>query len=372
MVIPFVLKRWVVIGVLILFLILGFTIARSDSESVIKPEEIQIHLTEDILTNPLLEKQEIWKANQTAIFTAEQDWNRNDLLNGGSESIELFMKNIFKVVEESSVILNSVDFPKPTIRPENLLVDVKSPRENTLLKAAGKKVSIHIVQPGETLWDISRMYGIDIDTIIGANQHIENIKRLKAGQELKILNCKGVIHKVSPYETLSDISRLYGVEVKKIMEYNNLKSARLSIGDTLIIPGASPVKLEFRGGFSTGFIWPVRAPISSPFGMRWGKFHYGIDLAVPTGTPIKAAKSGKVIYSGEASGYGLAVYIKHDDKTVTRYGHNSKLLVKKNDFVYQGQVIALSGNTGFSTAPHLHFEIRINGKAVNPLKYLKK
>ena len=96
-----------------------------------------------------------------------------------------------------------------------------------------------------------------------------------------------------------------------------------------------------------------------------------IDLAVPIGTTVRAAAAGKVIFSGTQSGYGRLVIIDHGNGITTRYGHNSKLLVSVGQWVEAGERIALSGNTGNSTGPHLHFEIRINGSSVDPLKYLK-
>ena len=364
-------KKILFISSLVLLFVLILVFSNVTSQSALKPEEIKIDITKDILANPLLSKKEIWKVDEGAILAAEQNWKDNELLHSGSESIAAFMDNVFQVSEESNIELESVDLPRPHQRPQKLVINVKSPKERTLLQAAGKKVTVHTVQQGETMWDISRRYGIDINTIIGANLHLDNANRLKAGQELNILSRKGVIHKISPYETLSEVSNLYGVSVREIMEYNNLRSSRLSIGDTIIVPGASLPKLtKFRAGFAEDFIWPVHAPISSPFGRRWNRHHNGIDLAVDMRTPIKAARSGKVIFSGVASGYGNVVYIRHDDHTVTRYAHNNKLLVRRGEFVYRGEVITLSGNSGRSTGPHLHFEVRINNKPINPMNFL--
>ena len=99
--------------------------------------------------------------------------------------------------------------------------------------------------------------------------------------------------------------------------------------------------------------------------------HAGVDLATPTGTTIKASSGGKVTHAGWASGYGYLVTIKHPDGNETRYGHLSKVLVSVGQTVKQGQTIAKSGNTGISTGPHLHFEIRVNGTPVDPFKYIK-
>lgn len=123
---------------------------------------------------------------------------------------------------------------------------------------------------------------------------------------------------------------------------------------------------------NSGFIRPVNYSINSPFGMRFHpihkkmQMHTGVDFAAPMGTPIKAAMSGVVIFSGLKGGYGNAVILKHDDKYMSLYGHASKLNVSVGEFVKQGQTVALVGSTGHSTGPHLHFEIFEYGKRVNP------
>ena len=121
---------------------------------------------------------------------------------------------------------------------------------------------------------------------------------------------------------------------------------------------------------AAGLIWPVQGPITSPFGPRWGSFHPGIDIGVPEGTPIHAAAAGTVIYCGWESGYGNLVVIDHHNGLATAYGHQSKIEVSCNQNVAQGQVIGLSGCTGFCTGPHVHFEVRVNGTPVDPLGYL--
>lgn len=127
------------------------------------------------------------------------------------------------------------------------------------------------------------------------------------------------------------------------------------------------------------FSWPVYGIITSevggrnnPFGSDSREYHTGIDIAVPTGSKVKAAAGGVVKFAGESSGYGYLVIISHSSEMESYYGHNSELLVSKGDKVSDGDIIALSGNTGRSTGPHVHFEVRVSGQIVNPRKYIKE
>ncbi len=116
--------------------------------------------------------------------------------------------------------------------------------------------------------------------------------------------------------------------------------------------------------------WPVSAPITSPFGWRWGRMHEGIDLGAAYGTPIAAAGSGTVIYAGWLGGYGNLTVIDHGGGLATAYGHQSRIAVSVGQQVAGGEIIGYVGSTGHSTGPHLHFEVRVNGQAVDPLGYL--
>ncbi|MEL4896551.1 M23 family metallopeptidase [Crocosphaera sp. Alani8] len=125
---------------------------------------------------------------------------------------------------------------------------------------------------------------------------------------------------------------------------------------------------------SRGYIWPSQGNLTSGFGMRFGNLHAGLDIAAPIGTPILAAASGVVVFAGWSSkGLGYQVSIRHSDGNVSVYGHNQRLLVTSGQTVEQGQQIAEMGSTGFSTGPHLHFEIRPGGrKSVNPVAFLPR
>ena len=119
-----------------------------------------------------------------------------------------------------------------------------------------------------------------------------------------------------------------------------------------------------------GLVWPVRGPVTSGFGYRWGRMHAGIDIGAGTGVPIRAAKGGEVIFSGTMSGYGNVVIIDHGGGFTTLYAHQSRIAAGDGQSVGQGEVIGYVGSTGRSTGPHLHFETRVNGAARNPRNYL--
>jgi len=133
------------------------------------------------------------------------------------------------------------------------------------------------------------------------------------------------------------------------------------------LPGAQPQQQAGRG-----YIWPTQGTLTSGYGWRWGRMHKGIDIAAPVGTPVVAAAGGVVVSSGwDSGGYGNKVDIRHPDGSVTRYGHNSRLLVREGQEVRQGQLISEMGSTGRSTGPHLHFEVHPSGRgAINPMAFL--
>ena len=143
-----------------------------------------------------------------------------------------------------------------------------------------------------------------------------------------------------------------------------LQAAQASTTTSDPLP-AGPI--QSAGG---GWIWPVDGTLTSPFGYRWGRLHAGIDIAVPEGTPLRAAKSGTVAIAAYTGGYGNYTCIDHGGGISSCYGHQSGYAVSAGDSVSQGDVIGYSGNTGSSTGPHLHFEIRVNGQPVDPLGYL--
>ena len=135
-----------------------------------------------------------------------------------------------------------------------------------------------------------------------------------------------------------------------------------------------PSSEEYLPTVFNGYSWPANGTLTSGYGWRRGRLHKGIDIAAPIGTPVFAAAPGEVIFSGwNSGGYGNLIKIKHPDSSITLYAHNNKNMVSKGQKIFQGQQIAEMGSTGFSTGPHLHFEIRANGNsAVNPMAFLNK
>jgi murein DD-endopeptidase MepM/ murein hydrolase activator NlpD len=203
-------------------------------------------------------------------------------------------------------------------------------------------------------------------------------------------------------DNLVKIAQRYNLTIAELLRLNpGLEAARLVVGTQIRLAQSSPgrsrmllgLKPTASGGLSwpdqnfgdqpsrnqldqpfsnTGWIWPAAGVFSSGYGWRWGRMHKGIDVANNVGTPIHAAKAGQVVSAGwHDGGYGYLVEIRHDDGTMTRYAHNSRILVSAGDQVAQGTVISLMGSTGRSTGPHLHFEILPPGRgAVNPLQFL--
>jgi murein DD-endopeptidase MepM/ murein hydrolase activator NlpD len=187
---------------------------------------------------------------------------------------------------------------------------------------------------------------------------------------------------VSPGETLDDIARRAGVPAEDILELNGLDdAAQVQAGRLLFVLTAAPAATqppappapEEKGARPT-LRWPlttIRIVVGSPFGARWGKPHEGIDLPAPIGTPVFAAADGRVVYAGSGiRGYGNLVVLKHPGDLLTVYAHNSVLLVSQGQAVRAGDRIALVGQSGHATGPHLHFEVRTGQIPRDPMSYL--
>jgi murein DD-endopeptidase MepM/ murein hydrolase activator NlpD len=196
---------------------------------------------------------------------------------------------------------------------------------------------------------------------------------------------QGTYHVVTPGETLFRIGKAYGVTYQELARVNGIKDAgQIKVGQRIFIPGATrPLPVETitpvepppaapvspEPGFET-FLWPVNGTINSGFGPRGSGFHDGIDIAAPEGTPILAIEAGEVIYSDQLRGYGNMVILRHAGGIISVYAHNESNLVREGQSVVRGEIVARVGSTGRVSGPHLHFEIRRNNAAQDPLRYL--
>jgi murein DD-endopeptidase MepM/ murein hydrolase activator NlpD len=170
-------------------------------------------------------------------------------------------------------------------------------------------------------------------------------------------------------ERQEDLVQLTAIERDQVAEMEALQEVSATLAAKI---QAAQAAAGTGGGSpsAAGYIWPVLGPVTSPFGWRWGRMHEGIDIAAPTGTPIRAAAAGTVIHAGWLGGYGNLTVIDHGGGVATAYGHQSSLAAGSGASVAQGQVIGYIGSTGHSTGPHLHFEVRVNGVPQDPLGYL--
>ena len=199
---------------------------------------------------------------------------------------------------------------------------------------------------------------------------------------------QGIYHVVKSGENLFRIGKAYDIPYQELARINRISEPhQIRAGQRVFIPGATrplPVEIitpstavfetrrlpDLRGVIPDGFVWPIQGTISSKFGPRGETFHDGIDIEAPEGTPIRAIEKGEVLYRDELRGYGNLIIIRHPGGFVSVYAHNRINQVHEGQEVKRGDVIAEVGSTGRVSAPHLHFEIRKDNVARDPLYYL--
>jgi murein DD-endopeptidase MepM/ murein hydrolase activator NlpD len=224
-------------------------------------------------------------------------------------------------------------------------------------KGGNDEGAFHIVGPGETLRLICDVYGLDRDKVAKINR-ISSAHPLKEGDSIFL-----------PAEALL-------ADNDQPKSNGSSKNARAGKGKSPTNEGLTALADAIRGHRDPS-VPQLKFPVShgvltSPFGHRWGKFHKGLDIAAPVGTPVLACADGRVMFTGSRKRfrrYGNTVLINHGKGAYTYYAHLSEILVKKNQKVRKGQKIALVGNTGRSTGPHLHLEVRVVNNVFNPLAY---
>jgi len=272
---------------------------------------------------------------------------------------------------------------------------------------------IHVVEKGETIYRISKMYNLEIMEILQFNDlssfdikagqkiwledgHTEQntavnenakddkknntVQKDKKASEVQISNKE--YYFVKKGDNLSRIAKASGLSLAELKKINHLKSDKIKVGQKLILQGTikesdttdntviavkeQPGEIETNIATPGLLIIPLKGTVISEFGMRNNRPHKGIDIAASTGEPIYAAAEGKVVFEGVQKGYGNVVVLEHKDNIMTVYAHNETNLVRLGDTVEGNQPIATVGQSGNANCPHLHFEYRVKGKAVNP------
>jgi murein DD-endopeptidase MepM/ murein hydrolase activator NlpD len=251
----------------------------------------------------------------------------------------------------------------------------------------------YTIANGDTISSIASRFGLKITTLLWANK-LTTRSMLKPGQQIVVPPLDGVVHIIKRGDNLSKLAKLYNADLNAIISVNQLSSAAdIRVNQEIIIPGGRPIVAApaptvyrqrnqnppARSGQPAGanaqatgdgrLLWPTTSRrISQYFNWR----HYGVDIPNRIGQPIYAVQDGVVETAGwNRGGYGYYVIINHGNGMRSLYGHASELYVSPGDHVVQGQVISAIGSTGRSTGPHLHLEIRLNGRMVNPLNYIR-
>jgi murein DD-endopeptidase MepM/ murein hydrolase activator NlpD len=242
--------------------------------------------------------------------------------------------------------------------------------------AARAAPSVHVVNPGDTLAGIARHNHVSVAELAKAN-NLDASAKLKLGAKLTVPGAKtAAVATAAPAPAVAQpVAATTAPATKMVAATVAPQSARLAQAtpapeDTAA--AAAPGKASEATGALPTFRWPVRGKVITTYGAKTnGKSNDGINLAVPEGTPVKAAEDGVVAYSGnELKGYGNLILVRHANGYVTAYAHASELMVKRGDSIKRGQVIAKSGQSGEVGSPQLHFEIRKGSVPVDPLQFL--
>lgn len=304
------------------------------------------------------------------------------------ESLSLQNKNAVDVTNpdetEETQDLMTIEDNTALVKVDTVLTQkTKRPRESTVYYA---------VESGDTVSSIAEKFEISISSILWEN-NLTAYSMIRPGDQLAILPMSGIMHKVEKGQTLTKIAKLYGIDEDTITEVNKL-SGSLAAGIKILIPGGRklysgevvPRRTIAQGSNSSSGQASVgkRSADSAPASgkMNWPTVgyritqyytwrHHAIDIANKVGTPLFAADGGVIEQIGWGTGYGNQIVINHGKGKLTRYAHMSKFYVKKGQYVKKGEAIGEMGNTGWSTGPHIHFEIIINGVKYNPLNYIK-
>ncbi len=289
--------------------------------------------------------------------------------------------------------------------------DTSQQLEVAVETSAIRGIIVYSASSNDSLRSLAATYSLSLDTLRNANQqflHADPDLPLVAGLTVIIPPGEGRVLIVQNGQNLLSVALNNDLRPTELASYNPHLNTQINAGDLIFIPQRNPFlasvaqetltarehhtelqesllqqTASILAGFepsisSDNFIWPLSSGrLTSYFGRRnisvgGNTFHAGIDIAAPTGTPIQSSRAGTVTRSGWGGGYGYVVYVDHPDGSQTRYAHMSQIAAQLGQSVLQGDVLGYVGSTGASTGPHLHFEIRFNGHAVDPLAYLQR
>lgn len=319
---------------------------------------------------------------------------------------EIIAASVQKSLSDYELGISQIAFDKQVeiveaYLPENQLISMEEAYQELLM--CQDVPSEYIVQSGDTLSEISIKVNIPMDELVAMNSSLDSVNStIRVGDkltitipepELSLLHTQDVyveeiydapvqyVDNTSWYTTQTKVLQQPSAGFRKAVlriSYENDTEKEREVLDQVVLKEAVPKIVERGTKIPPTYIKPISGGrISSYFGKRKAPtkgastYHKGVDWAIPRGTAVKASCGGTVAKAGWGSGYGYVVYINHDDGRQTRYAHLSKVLVKAGQRVQQGDLIAKSGNTGVSSGPHLHFELLINGRQVDPLKYIR-
>ena len=363
------------------------------------------------------------KYNDSGEFTVELEQQDN----GVYSVYKTNFVSADKVVNDAAQVLasmngdgESVEFTEDTVVTEGVLsvdfvenIEVIETKQNStnivsvdeayeLVTKEHAEKGIYTVQSGDCFSAIAKAHGITMDELFALNYGYDINSMIYAGDELVVtvpaseISVQIIEERTfdeeydAPVQYVDNNTMYIGTEkvvqnavkgertvVALITYVNGVESSREILSEEIIV-AATPKIIERGTVTPPTYIKPVYSNlVTSPFGYRihpiyhTNILHSGVDWGVPTGTAVRAASTGTVVQSGWNGGYGYCITIKHNDGSMTRYAHLSSISVAYGQYVQQGQVIALSGSTGNSTGPHLHFELIIGGNYVNPLDYVK-
>lgn len=275
-----------------------------------------------------------------------------------------------EILEESLLT-----FEKEYVLPE--VVETVVEKEEK--KEEETRVTYYVVKKGDSLYKISKNIGVDMNILIANNPSVKG-GVIRIGQKLKILNNNSIEYTVKKGDNLIKIANKYNVKLADLLKDNELNTTNIVVGDKLIVknPDLKFINLNVKPANYIDFKWPIKwAGVTSPYGKRFHPvlkrniFHNGVDLRAAVGVPLYAPADGTIKTAGWLGGYGKIIIIKHAKGYETRSAHLSNIYVKVGQKVKKGELIGKTGKTGRITGPHLHFEIRRNGKTLNPIKFRK-